>query len=384
MNTAHRRVRRRGIAMVLVLSAVAATSVLAYALLTSASMQAQVTNATADRIQRKYLAESGLNLALYYLQNPTASPVSLVYGTNGNIHYPGESNVVVPGMSGTLNIAVSNSANGIFDITSVATLDSVTTTAYSQVQLKKSRVFSSAANLKGNVSLTPLTIINGGVITDGTLNKGLALVNGLVTAVNGLLFGGNTYPSGTSLSYPMTAFYYMPFYFYDGKRYTAKSLPANVVTATLLDADTVNNPQNVWYASNDVKFLSSTTMTGTVVVKRDLTLQGNLTVTPKTGMPSLIIGRRLEMSGALRNLTSNGVTYLGEEIRASGLTGTSTISVSGAFIAGQSGWPVDGFAGWMFLSHNSSRSTLSGFADEMETINSVNIRSWEIDNARPK
>ncbi len=374
--------RNKGIAMVLVLGVVAASSILAYAMLANAAMQAQVSKSIEDRIQRKYLAESGLNLALYYLQNPSASPVSLVYGTYGNVHYPGETNTTITGMEGALTITVTNTSNGYFDITSAATLNGITSTGHAKVKLNKSRTFSYGGNFRGNLSLSNNTNLSGGLITDGSVTKNSATVSGTIVASNGQTLGGTNY-SGSAISYPMTAMYYMPYYFYNGNRYTAKSLGNTYTGGTLFDSDTTNNPANVWYSSNGTTITGNTTLNGTLIVasNKDLTLTSTITINPVSNMPAAVFGRRLTMNGGNRTFNGNGIVYVSDTIRGSGASGTSTVNITGALVGNVGGWPVDsGFSGALNVSYNSSRNRISGFADELENIDSVEIKQWSIDN----
>ena len=66
--------RRRGVALVLVVAAVALTAVFAYAMLSGAMVQSRTSGNTSRYQAADSLAESGINLAMYYLQNPTQAP----------------------------------------------------------------------------------------------------------------------------------------------------------------------------------------------------------------------------------------------------------------------------------------------------------------------
>ena len=65
---------RQGVAMVMVLMVMAAAAVMGYALLASATLQGQVANAGIQQVSSNQIAESGVNVAMYYLQYPNNAP----------------------------------------------------------------------------------------------------------------------------------------------------------------------------------------------------------------------------------------------------------------------------------------------------------------------
>jgi len=76
LDSRRRRTRpaRRGVALLLVLGVVVMASVLGYAMLSSAAMQKQATTSAGAIAGAQGMAESGVNLAIYYLQNPGKEP----------------------------------------------------------------------------------------------------------------------------------------------------------------------------------------------------------------------------------------------------------------------------------------------------------------------
>ena len=72
------RVRRRGMALVMVMVIVAVAVALGYAMLSNASLQAQVGANLQRTAAAECLAESGVELAIYYLQNPANTPNSWI------------------------------------------------------------------------------------------------------------------------------------------------------------------------------------------------------------------------------------------------------------------------------------------------------------------
>jgi Tfp pilus assembly protein PilX len=382
--------RRRGMALMLVLMAVATVGVMTYALCAATQMRTQIAASASVRVQAEHLAESGLNLAMYYLQNPTTSPVALVYGTSGNVHYPGESPLVIAGLPGSLSTTVTNPSNGTFLITSTATLDGVVTTATATTKLDKSKTFDAAVLMTGNPTLNSKVTIAGGTITNGTLTLGGANLSGSIVALNGASLGGSAATAATPTSYPVSLTHYLPTYFYDGKTCTAKSLQSNVLGVPLVDPNTTSNPANMWYVDSDVTFFLTNTFTGTLAVKngKKLTLSGNLTITPlKPNMPALIADGNIVVStsgAAVRTLQSNGVTYIGGTVSGTGLLTNSKVNVNGVLLAPKGGWPfASSYTGQVNVTYDAARATVAAFADEIEQINTLRVQSWEISNGRP-
>src|SRR5438045_3403998 len=66
----------RGMALMLVVILISIATVMGYALLATSSMQAQISNTTVMAASADSLAESGVNLAMYYLQNPLTAPLT--------------------------------------------------------------------------------------------------------------------------------------------------------------------------------------------------------------------------------------------------------------------------------------------------------------------
>jgi len=70
----HRRIvsapPRRGVALMLVMGVIVVAAVLGYAMLSHASLTQQVSANSTQTVAAQGMAESGVNLAIYYLQNP--------------------------------------------------------------------------------------------------------------------------------------------------------------------------------------------------------------------------------------------------------------------------------------------------------------------------
>ncbi|MGN6507116.1 MAG: hypothetical protein ACTHM6_16295 [Tepidisphaeraceae bacterium] len=387
MRTRVAETRRRGIAMILVILVVAFSSVLVLSMLSSAAVHAQVNATSAVRVQAQYLAESGLNLAMYYLKNPGASPVSLVYGANGNVHYPGETGISIDGMPGTIDLAITNPSNGQFAITSTGTYQGVSVSADATVAVKKSKKLTNAAYFSWSVTLNSGASITGGAITDNSLQQNYTgQVQGTITTKTS---GVAADLQSTNFDYPISMFHYLPTYFYNGKSYQAKELASNFTGGILYDGS-ASNPCNVWYvAKNNIAISGITILNGSLVTLSGVGLKvsGSLTITPTANLPALAVGKDLTYGAASTYITCNGPTYLSGVLRGTGL-GISLLTgltVNGTFISGNGGYPVNSsYKGAVTLKWVQSQAKTVAFADEMETIQSVTAQSWDTDNSRPE
>ena len=89
--------------MVLVVVVMATAAIMAFALLSSASIQAQASRNSISSYTADGLAQSGTSQAMYYLMNPDQVSLSLLTTSNGKTFYNPGSNVG--------SISVSNGAN---------------------------------------------------------------------------------------------------------------------------------------------------------------------------------------------------------------------------------------------------------------------------------
>ncbi len=372
--------------MVLVLIVVALASVMAWGIIASSGTGTQISATAVTITQRKYLAESGLHLAMYYLQHPEGSPVGLKYGAWGNVHYPGETGISLGNMPGTLDITVTNTANGVFEITSVGTLEGDVQTASATVRLEKYKTFSQAANFADDIKLASNISITGGLLAVGKVLTNSATITGdVLTAGTNNGQGndkGSTLPADALTCYPVSMTRYLPYYFVDGKRYTAKRITGSSVLVSLLDTDIINNPYNVWYTNQDVTFYMVTILDGTVVTTsgKDLIVAGTLTVTPRGIMPALVTDGDLVVSGNSRTVSLNGPVFIKDQIRGTGTTTLSKVNINGVLVSSASSSLLNGFSGAVSISLDPEKSTFKGVLDEVEPVHAITVRSWLTNN----
>lgn len=367
--------RQRGVAMILVLIVVASASLMGWAVLASTSVGSQVASASQTNLQRKYLAESGIELAIYYLQHPSASPVGLTKSDWGNLHYPGETGIRLPPMPGTIDVKVISIANGTYQVVSTGTLNGISQTITAEVVLKKKKTFTHAANFFDDVKLASNVTITGGVMALGSVITNSA-------SVVGEILSGSTDDSladGSASDFRVSVTNFLPDYYVDGKRYKAKKISSSIVMGSLMDTDVVNNPYNVWYTDQNVTFLLTTVVNGTIITKKaDLTIDGNLTVNSRTNLPAVVTDGDLIIKGSFRTVLLNGPTYVTKKIKGKGITTGSKLVVNGAFITPTKNSLLESFNGKVNLTYDASKATISGMIDAIEEVSEIKIRSWVV------
>src|SRR2546421_8380608 len=112
----HRR-QRNGVALVMVVALILLATVLGFAMLSGSMLQMRAGGNLSKSAQADYLAESGLNLAMYYLQNPTLAPSlnasGYWAGTGGDV-------TIDSSISGTVNVTVTQDSSNqwVYEVSS--------------------------------------------------------------------------------------------------------------------------------------------------------------------------------------------------------------------------------------------------------------------------
>ena len=84
------KARRRGIALVLVVTVMALAALLGYAMLSAATLQATASTNAISMAVAQSQAESGIHLAIFYLMNPKDAPTP---PTMPNYYWAGANNI---------------------------------------------------------------------------------------------------------------------------------------------------------------------------------------------------------------------------------------------------------------------------------------------------
>jgi hypothetical protein len=389
---------RRGLALVLVVCVMALASILAYALLSGASLQATASDNSLAAAVAEGQAESGIHLAMYYLMNPSHAPTL----TNG--YWPGASGITfsttatpAAQMPGNVTVTVTNPSTDLYDIASIGSSQGAsmgggvmtrTITAQVQVatsyQIPQAATFNSTMTLSGNVSITgsptaiasaqKVTLSTGSTVT-GNVEASLLSQSGGI--INGNYLGPDTNstpaPSAANLNYYLT-------YTYQGQTYSATQLgSATLTSGNMPAANPATNPLNVYYyTGGDLTLTGPINLAGTLVVQGgNLILQGNgNTITAQSGMPALITDKAIKVKGTNNSLTINGVAYAASGIANVGGANTgSTLTINGAILV-SSGTTLTSNGTAVSITYNSALASAPTITTANQTPTSVKLVSW--------
>lgn len=381
------RSRRPGIALVLVIFVMALAAIIGYALLSSSALQATAAgNAAASAVARAQ-AESGIHLAMYYLQNPANAP-SAPPCTWPNVTFattqPAET------IPGSVTIQVGAPTNNCCQIISTGSSGSssgggaVTRTITAEVQIGSPLPINQAGAFNGAVSIGSLC-----TFTSATAGAPAIVANGIVTnsgTVDGAvvataLAGSGTYsdpnPAG-SPSMPPAPSSSANVTNYTQYMYQGVLENAQPVGQTL---NPITNPLGVFYSSGNLTVSSPLSITGTLIVEGNLTLSSTLTITPasstlSTNMPALVVNGKLTVNGANKTMNATGVVYIGSVIASNGSASTSQLNINGALmVTGAS--PLTSYSGHLNVTFNPAYTNIPSFdVLDWDSSSGVKIISW--------
>ncbi len=370
--------------MVMVLVLVALASVLSYALLSSQSMMMQASANSHRAAQADALAESGIQLASYYLQNPASAPV-----LNGSGFYPGQTGVSFgSAVDGTVDIVVTRIDNSTFDIASTSHYGTASSSPLARslgarASVQYAYLPTEAATVNGGLNVLSNTTITGAVRANGTVNLSLGgTINGTIYApsVTGILTGllgsiVTTTTSGGSNNPTPIAIRDYSTYTYNGQTYRAKLIAS--ASATL--GATSDNPLGVYVAAGDLTITSAATINGTLLVPNGklIVKSSNLTINAATNMPALIVKSDIAFSGNARKLTVNGLSWIGGVLTKSGTT-SGNITVFNGAAQFASGTPItSNYSGTVKINYDARKAAATGFLPgQGTTASAVTIKTF--------
>jgi hypothetical protein len=333
---------RRGLALILVIGAIALGAVLGYAMLATASLQSHVTHNLCESAETDALAESGLNLAIYYLQNPYYAP-QLVNG-----YWPGTGGPIAlgSGVDGQIDVGVTRDPinTWLYAITSSGRSGSgaagLSRATSAQVYLQSEFRTPYAAVFSTDVTLPVNSSITGNVF--GANNVSLRspfTLNGTVYA-RGSTTGSPYSPLPAQRMYlPVNLAEIRDYRTYDangdGIMETALSVTADTtVAAGTTLGPTAGNPSGVRYYGGNLTLNSNVVVNGTLVVKGTLTIAGtNVRVHRlQAGLPAVLVEGTLFMSNSTNtDLTVEGLCWVGGKVDA-GLFNRPRLIVQGSLL----------------------------------------------------
>ncbi len=187
-------IMRNGMALFLVIGVLAFAAIIGFAMLSTASMQAQTTLNSSLALTADSLADSGLDLACYYLLNPDKAPKAVPLGS----YYDGGTISFGSRMPGSVDLTITPLATaGDYQIISTgraATARNVAHTVTATVHINPGYQVKSIVGFSQNGTLPATATVNGDIQCNGTLVN-LGVVNGNVLSPNpiqgtGTILGG--------------------------------------------------------------------------------------------------------------------------------------------------------------------------------------------------
>ena len=412
------RPARRGVAMLLVLGVIVMGSVLGYAMLSSAAMQKQATTSAAAIAGAQGLAESGVNLAIHYLQNPEKAPgFPTTYATAAQFdrdwgYWRGTNGAYVDFGSpsvGSCRVDVDrpDAANRWkYRITSFgrapgSTLERkvvATVTVEAEYHVDYAATFTNDARLSTRTMIGDL--MGGNVYSNGALSiptGGRVLGYGVRRRV----MASTVFPEGlwrTPSPFPKI----VPT-FDEIRSYATYEYPAGVVNqATVLTGvtnigsgfdiqqlgPTSNNPAGVYYVPGNL------TLHGGAVIDGTLIVQGSLTIVPavvgneirvrqaQRGFPALVVQGNLTFNALLSVLPTtrvHGLTYVGGRIDTTvpGLL-FPTLEITGALLVNGTTpiYPTLG-TGMLVVNYNRELAQVPDLSQVGRTPTGIRVKSWK-------
>jgi hypothetical protein len=347
--------RRRAFALVHVMIVVAMASVLGLAMLSGSALQVQQGINARLAGEADALAESGVNLAMYYLQYPSRAP-ALKSG-----YWPGGTGMTLGAAShGTFDVAVSRDMSDpqVYYVTSTGKASSgagapgqIARTVKAKLRVQPGLQVRHGLLAGGNLTLgLNVKVTSGNVIVDGSLaNYGIVLNTAwarsfpvLGSILKWLQLSAE---AKVELPRPATIEKYDAYVYADGRAYPRERLAVSAITSTTLGSHSAN-PLGVYWSEGGLTLGDNVTVNGTLVVQGDLILNGgNVKITAPPGQPALIVTGSIR-TRSNRSMTVNGVTWVGGSITGdAGLSLLTSLAFNGALMFGGASSVIDASAG---------------------------------------
>ena len=350
---------RSGVALVLVISAVALAAVLGFALLSGGMLQTRTSGNASKVAQADYLAESGVNLALYYLENPDKAP-----SLNGSGYWGGGTYTIgssSPALSVTVSVQRDASETTEYEISSTGTVGSSGETQMTRTMTCRASVtmgfrMKYAAGSVGSLNVNAGTTLDGDVIAQASvvLRTG-SVVTGKVYAPGMTVPLGYSnppsnppVPDDTIAAPNVNDVSRYSTYTYNGVASAGETISSSVTSLPSASAPMTagsTNPGNVWISDGNLTLGNNVVLNGTLVVKGNLTINGSgIVITPKAGMPAVIVVGSVTVNHPSKNATFNGVTYIGGQLKHGGVllvpADASVLNINGGLLLGASSTPI--------------------------------------------
>jgi len=386
--------KRKGVALILVLAALAAATVMGFAILSSASLQASVSNNSGSIAAAEALAESGVNYAMYQLQSMTEEEAG------AGEFWTGQNNITLGAdVPGTINVVVTRPDSAVhqylIESTGSITTDSGTITRKLRASTEIEMTFQPkhAAAFNGGLTVPLNTTIVGPMKSSGLVTLlNLGNIQGIVRAASiavPLPSELEILSAGTPAAVPTTHNNYLT-YEHEGQTYNAELISSSTLTNVTYNPNAATNPAGIFYALGAITLKDNVVINGTLYVKRvstaststigRLTLDGNnVVIRAQDGYPALIVDEKIRLVGTPRSTDIYGLVWTAEGITNGGLLQTGhALRVHGGFLSATTSAPLpSAFVGTIRLEYVPEYLNVPDFSTSNTAPAGVKVLSWE-------
>lgn len=403
---------RCGVALMLVMGVIIVAAVLGYAMLSHASLTQQVSANSSQSAAAQGMAESGVNLAIYYLQNPdkapdypTTYPDTEAYDRQGKYWTGTDGQFVDFGSPsiGSVKVTVTRTNPLIrwqYDVVAVGRSagSALERTVNATVYLDSAYKFEHAAQFTNDVTLTGATKIgiSGQSVGDVYSNGGLIMRTGGIVWGRGYRRKNTSSPASPTLLWsdagmvpkvvplPTEIRSYQTYEYPEGQSNSATTLTGVTEMGSLLGipvekyGPTTGNAAGIYYVPGNLKLKAGTEIDGTLIVQGNVSVEGlNVWIHSRNGFPALVVTGNLTFSNLLASqMTVDGVAYVGGRVDAGGLI--PTFNVNGALlVAGANPIFVSSPLAKLNIIHDPAKVHVPDFADVGRTPSSVKVLAWQ-------
>ena len=336
------RARRGGYAMILTLVLVAVATVVAWSLLAEGSLTVESAAARTQVGQADLQAESGVQAGLHFLEFPAdAERAGYPLSDDGTGRYPASFELDLPDAA-TIAVTTESLGDGTYRVAAEARRQVGSTTVRREAAALARRTLgfapTHAIHARDHVDLNAAWTIDGGI-------RGLDAVHHRVTQVNAAHdVKRKGYPDHPPEHAPVNAKNYnneidapdaqtvpepeklrllawTSTYEHAGETHNVVRLERTTVTPGHIQPlrGRSDNPMEAFYlpgasGNNNVIMNGFGDFSGTLVVRKNLYIRGDLTVRARGDMPALMVGERIILYPGAR-LTVDGLVYAGRGIR---------------------------------------------------------------------
>ena len=373
----------RGFALLLVMILVVSGVVLGFAYLSSASLKVTIANNYCQMSRARYLAESGLEHALFTLRfDPDAIENKLLgpyYADDSSDYY-------------YVYAQKAPESDGLYRLTAIAIVGGVqrssSMTIYrspgEQIQVEQGIFVASGA-----IWLPWGLTLNGDVHVNGALYN-MALVNGDATTTGSLSdpwerIDGSTDDDADPVDAPDIQLSDYFSYSVSGENSTATQFENADMTASteLANGGAITETNQAGVVRLDPNVGDTLTLhdnlnfTGTIIVQGDLVLDGsNIELTATDGFPAIIVTGTIYVTDRAQNVTINGLVVANQGIDSDGWTPNASTTINGAVVSTTVGYN-SALSGNHTLNYDADRAAIYNINSEPEDrIPEVTMREW--------